>query len=485
MTDFKFKTKPLPHQEIEFIDHWEEPGRALFWEMGVGKTKPVIDSAAYLYRRGRVGGMLVVAPKGVEQNWHWDELPKHMPDAVRWRSFLWSTERRGTKKFKAELKEFLKFSGCQVLCMSYDAMMTDDAAATAKAFLQQRPRIYVADETTRIKTPGAKVTKRMLASAKYAPYRRIFNGTPASDNPFHVYSQLKFVDPDVWKRELDIPNFLGFKGYFGSWVELQRRDTGQKFSKLVKYRNLDRLNEIVDKYGTRLLKTDVVNLPPKVYSKVYFELSPKQRKVYKQLEDEFRAELSGDLTITADIVIARMVRLQQVCAGHVPSDQEGNLLSLCSPNPRIQALLGAVEDVRKKAIIWCKYDVEVDEVAAALTNMGRSLVTFDGRTSAADRQQAKVDFQEGCADFFIGKPSACGRGITLTAADTVIYYSNSFVLDERLQSEDRAHRVGQDKTVMYIDIVAKGTIDEYIINKLRSKREVSAIVMGDDLPEWI
>lgn len=484
MPDFHFRTKPYDHQLKEFEFSRRMPTRCLFWEMGTGKTKPVIDTAADLFLAGEIDAALVIAPNGVHQNWTADEIPTHFPDEIETSCFTWDSKRRKTKLFQAEYAAFLESPGLPWLAVTYDAIMTDDCAKAVRKYLDENRVLYVADETTMIKTPGAKRTKRVIASGRRAPYKRILNGTPVSDSPFHAYSQVRFTDPDFWKRRFGLNSFTEFKAFFGIW-EQRRISKDRTFPQLIRYRNLKLLHEALDDVGSRVLKDDVLDLPPKVYNKIYYQLSPAQRRLYDELKRDFITWFGDGSSVTAELAIVRMTRLQQICSGYLPADDETELRLIGPDMPRLRLLMETLETVPRQALIWAKYDIDIDLIAQALKKAGISFVTYDGRTSSENRQRAKVDFREGRAKIFLGKPSAAGRGLTLTAADTVIFYNNNFVLDDRLQAEDRAHRITQERKVNYIDLTAAGTVDEHILKILREKRDVSAYIMGDELPPWI
>jgi len=232
------------------------------------------------------------------------------------------------------------------------------------------------------------------------------------------------------------------------------------------------------------------NLPPKLYSKHYFELTPAQRKAYREVKDEYRTWLGTGELVTADLAIVRQTRLQQITSGYIPADDEDQLTCLVEPkdNPRLHLLDEVLDEVGDgcKVIIWGKYNIDVDLIAQRLAARGWETVTWDGRTSQADRATAKERFTRGSARAFVGKPSSsAARGLNLQVADTVIYYNNSFVLDDRQQSEDRAHRPGIHHPVKYIDLIGKGTVDVHIVSSLRKKREVAAAVTGDQLDAWL
>lgn len=481
--DYQFRTKPFRHQLEEFEGHKDDVIRAIFWEQGTGKSKLEVDNAAYLYEQGKINGVLVVAPNGVHRNWVVEEFPKHLPEHIwnRTRLHCYQTSKANTKWHQDELKKLWKHDGLIVMAMSYDAVMTEKGRAAAWAMLRDRAVLYILDESARIKTPGAKRTKRVVASGKYAKYRRILTGTPVSNSPFDVYSQLKFLDEDFWKK-YGIGTFEGFKTQFGVWERQERRD-GRGYNELLGYKHLDQLKAMVDTVSTRLTKEDVLDLPPKLYSKRFFDLEPKQRRLYDELRDEFITFLDSGEMVSASLAIVRLLRLQQVCCGYLPPDGEDEpVQDICFPNPRLSLLKELAEDIPHQVIIWARFKRDIDLICDAL---GREAVRYDGLVDDDGRAEAIDRFQKGDARFFVANAQAAGEGLTLTAARTVIYYSNSFKLTERLQSEDRAHRIGQEHPVNYIDLIAYNTVDLHIVNALASKLDIASKITGDRVREWL
>lgn len=480
------KTTPRPYQLAEYERTKDRASWALWWDQGTGKSKVIIDTLAHLWRAGRVDGLVVLAPGGVEANWIYDEIPKHLDDDIPWEALLWSSKRRKTQKFRRRVQEVLDSPGLQVLAISYDGIMVDDGAKLTRRWLDDHRCLYVADEATAIKTPNAKVTKRVLASAKYAAYRRLLCGTPVEDGPFDLYAQARWVDPSVWERR-GINNFSHFKGRYGMWVQCKLRKSKRSFPKLTRYQNLDDLQECLFEVGTRVRKEDVLSdLPPKTYEKIYFDLSPAQWRVYRDLADGY-ADLGDGKGATAELAIVQMTRRQQVTSGFVPADDEEGLVWIGDRNPRMDALATAVSTIppSDQMIIWAKYNMEIDSVAAWLRERKISYCIYDGRVPTEDRQRAKQDYQAGKFRVFLAKTRAAGKGLTLTAASHVIYFSTYFSGDYRRQSEDRAHRIGQTRSVRYIDLVARDTVDEDIMSILRQKRERSSYLTKDPSPDWI
>lgn len=496
MVDFQFKLPPFPHQKEEWDYSRTMASRAIFWDMGCGKTKLVVDTGAWMYDRGIIDAIFVLAPNGVHENWVTDELPKHMPDNVDWKAFTYQSNKAKTKWHQRACKEILEYPGLAIVCMSYNAFMTKKnkhwmgGLRFTRKFLDKRRVLYVADESQRIKTPGAKRTKSVIASAKYATSRRILSGTPITKDPFDIYSQLKFLDPDFWKTR-GFASLEAFKTHFGIWETFEIKDEDghvtARFEKAVAFKHLNQLHEIVMDVGSRITKEDAnLGLPPKLYTKRYHELCPEQARVYKELKENFLAFLDSGEVITAPIVITQLLRLQQIICGYVTDDLDSSVLHRMAENPRLKLLTDTVEDITAgKVIIWARFREDINQIMEAL---GDKAVRYDGQTSQEDRLIARQRFQDAHdvdCKYFVANPAAAATGLTLTQARTVIYYSNSFDLEHRLQSEDRAHRIGQEHPVLYIDLAARGTVDTKIIWSLRNKKGIASEITGDKVRSWI
>lgn len=481
--DYTPKTTPFPHQAKLHEETRDLSAYGLFLEQGLGKTKVVLDTAGHLFLEGKIDGLLVIAPPAVAPNWVRDEIPTHLPDAMRAACHLWESKRAGTKKHQRAAKEVLEHDGLAVLVMSYEGFMTDRGTAFAKEFLTNRTCLYVLDESARIKTPGAKRTKRILASAKYAPYRRVLTGTPVANSPFDVFTQLKFLKNDVW-APFGCSNFYAFRTRFGEWIQ-QKLGSGRSFPKLIKYKNLDVLHGVVDSMGCRLLKDDVLDLPPKLYQKRYFEATPEQTKAIRELKEHLFLETEDGKEVTALLAITQLLRAQQILSGFMGVDGEDGEVYELKKNPRLDALMEIVEDCPHKMIVWARFRYDVDQICAAMKKAGIEYVRYDGAVGTDEREEARDAFQKGDAKVFVANPACAGEGLTLHAARTVVYFNNTFKLTERLQSEDRAHRIGQKFPVNYIDLICSGSIDEKIVDALRGKQEIASVVTGDTLKEWL
>lgn len=482
------KTTSFGHQAQEFFTHGFSEARGELWEQGTGKTKPIIDSAAALYERRDLNGMMILAPNGVHRNWIANEYPAHLPDRIaeKARYHVWTSN--DTKKHKAHFDWMMAGQGFTALAMSYDALMTNRGRDAWKKYLKTKETMYALDESMYIKTPNTKRVKRIATSNVASNFRRIMTGTPITNTPFDIYSQIKFLDPNVW-HPYGIREFSAFKTYFGIWIESNFRDSrGNAVSQCVEYKNLDLLKSIVAKYCTRYLKEDVLDLPPKLYTKHYFELTNQQKKIYRALRDEYRAELDSGAEISAPLAIVRLLRLQQIVCGYLPEDDSSKVLRpIPGANPRMDALIEDLNLLGHQALVWARFHEDIDQIYGRLGQQKADWV--DGRKVDKPRDAVIDGFCVGDFQFLVATPSSIGEGYTLNGAKSSHYYSNSFNLKDRLQSEDRNHRIGQDDKVFYTDYIGlidgKAAIDDRLLDNLRNKVDVASQVTGDELREWI
>lgn len=219
-------------------------------------------------------------------------------------------------------------------------------------------------------------------------------------------------------------------------------------------------------------------MPEKIYKQHPFEMTAEQSRAYEMLSEQLRVRLEdGEEAVVS--ALASLVKLQQITSGFVIPPGGGDPIYVGEKSPRLAALVELVEDLNGQFIVWARFREELSHIAAALRKAGLRVAEYHGGVNAADREAAVDGFQRGEIDVFVGQPQSGGIGLTLTRAETVIYYSNDFNLETRLQSEDRAHRIGTKHHVVYIDLVAQDTIDEGIARALQRKTDVAANVLGD------
>lgn len=481
---FTPRLPPLVHQAAFLADHGTDAAYGLFHEQGTGKTKSLIDNLVQLVMAGQAADAFVLAPNGVHLNWTLEELPKHWPaDAPPYVSFAWSTDKAITKKHAAAFAEFLAApqGTVRVLCMSYDGMLTDPGKAASWSLLRGERCVYIADESQRFKSPAAKGkhkvrrTEVTLKSSVYAPFRRIASGTPM-DTPLDIYSQVRFLDSEFWQRELGLGNFTAFRAYF-STIKMEYGPGGRQYPSITGYRNLDILERVLRKISSRVLKSDVLDLPPKTYKRYFHELTPAQAQAVEGLRSDAMTVLASGEVVTTEMALTLQLRLRQIGAGHITPSAGAESIPF-APNPRGRLVAEVLKDLTRPALCWAAFIPDAVILADASRAAGRRPVIY-----GQDPDALKL-FHAGAADDLIASlSSGLIEGHTLNEADTTIYYSNSPRLITRQQSEDRNHRIGQALPVTYIDLLARGTGDAKRLQRLRTKRTAVGAVLGDDQAE--
>lgn len=585
----KFKTTPYKHQ-LEYLTRFgRKPVAALLAEMGTGKTWMIINNIADLWSSGDCDGVLVFAPNGVHTNWTRLELPKHLPDWVRWKTAPWVSG--GNKREKAEIESLYDGAGdgtLRILTMNWEALQHKSGFQAAERFAMCFRRLMiVCDESDAVKNPKAERTKQLMKLKKYSYWRRIMSGTPINNAPFDAFSQFSFLDENI----LQTSSFYAFKAEYSELLkenhhliqhivknkvkmadhdkialaneiqalrEMMHRNGREEliiamssvveahesaaYEKVVeglaylrslfapgvskrkgealvliatiesrignylqkvnaafnpnrlpqivdkdkngrpKYRNLDKLSRLIAPHSFRVLKKDCLDLPDKIYKTLIFSMTPEQIDVYKKAEEECRLVFQGQETPFAKLTA--VTKLAQITSGYYIHPLSDDPVRIPGDNPKLDLLVERVQaiiDQGEKVIVWARYRIEIEDIARRLAEAGIKAVEYHGGIKKGDRVDAIEQFQNGDASVFIGNQQAGGTGITLVAASYVIYFSNNFSLRDRLQSEDRAHRIGQEKNVTYINIAAKGTIDEAVIGALMNKKDVADTIIDKGL----
>jgi SNF2 family DNA or RNA helicase len=475
--NYKFKTKPYAHQLTALEKSWNKENFAYFMEMGTGKTKVLIDNVAMLYDKGKIDGALIIAPKGVVKTWYEQELPTHLADHIENVSVLWQANI--TKGQQEKLDSLFEIdSALHILVMNVEALSTEKGVKFASKFINSHKTLMAIDESTTIKTPTARRTKNIIKMGVNAKYKRIMTGSPITKNPLDLYTQCEFLDP--WL--LDFASYYAFRNRYAEMKTMHLR--GRSIQVVAGFQNLGELSDKVKDFSYRVLKEDCLDLPPKNFVKRHITLTADQKRIYEQMKKHAIAMLNKKVTTTVT-VLTQLMRLHQITCGYVTAD-DGTIQEVESN--RLNELMSVLEETEGKVIIWANYQFSVSDIIKKITKVygPDSYVHYYGLTPQEDRQDFIRKFQnDPKCRFIIGTPQTGGYGITLTQANTVVYYSNGYDLEKRLQSEDRAHRIGQKKNVTYIDIIAEDTIDEKIVEALRSKIDIASQVMGEELKEWI
>ena len=475
--NYKFKTKPYEHQLKALEMSWNREVFAYFMEMGTGKSKVLLDNIAMLYDAGKIDAVLIIAPKGVYKNWYDSEIPVHMVNHVQRKMVLWQAVINQKQQQKLDTL-FKSETDLHILIMNVEAFSTKKGLDFASKFLLSHKALVAVDESTTIKNPGAKRTKNILRLSNMSKYRRILTGSPVTKSPLDLYTQCLFLDPYL----LDHASYYSFRTRYA--IMRTANFNGRSVNIVVGYHNLEELAEKLKPFSYRILKDDCLDLPPKTFMKRVIQLTPEQKKVYAQMKSMALAELKGKMITTVN-VITQLMRLQQITCGHFKAD-DGSFQEI--KNNRVDELMDLIEEIEGKTVIWAHWQKDVQIIKETLIKKyGKcSVVDYYGLTPQDERQENIKNFQQRAeVRFFVGTPQTGGYGITLTAASNMIYYSNGYDLEKRLQSEARIDRIGQEKPMTYIDILAEDTIDEKIVKSLRKKVNIATEIMGEELKAWI
>ena len=473
MWKYPYKTKPFEHQRKALNLSANQTNYAYFMEMGTGKTKTTIDNIGYLNLTKQLKAALIIAPKSVYSIWK-NEINTHLPNEIKYYCYVWK------QSSKKEIKHFEKFDGMKFFLINVEALSTKNGLKACEDFLRKHPyNITIIDESTTIKNPKAKRTKNILRLRYLAKVRRILTGSPVTKSPLDLYTQCAFLDP----RLLGYKSYYAFRNRFCIFDEVYVAQ-GETINVPVGYQNLSELEQKLKEFSFRVTKDECLDIPDKIYQIRYVKLEGEQKRAYESLRLRAMALLE-ESTISVHNKLTELLRLHQLANGHC-KDDAGGMLQF--ENPKLKAMLEILEETDQKVIIWATYIHNINEINKTLSEKygNDAVVSMYGATSVDDRNTAVERFQnDPKCRFFVANPVTGGYGLTLTAAKYVIYYSNNYNLEVRRQSEDRAHRIGQDKNVVYIDIMAENTIDDKIVTALKGKIELSAKTLGDNPQKWL
>lgn len=482
LDNYPHKVAPYAHQAEILKETWHLPSWALFMEMGTGKSKLAIDTFCMQYMAGMVDSVLIIAKKGEYANWVYDQLPRHLPDCVDAKVYLYSTYAQRTKKGKAGYADMVGHSGLRIMVVNVEALISKVTKEALSHFYSQASGVcMILDESTCVKNHKSARAKEAYKWAAKSRTRRIMTGTSITQSPM-----------DLWGQSLALGKGLlgptSFYAFRGRYAVLETQHLGSRAIQTIKgYQRLDELARVVKGFSTQVLKDECLDLPEKIYQRLYVELTPAQKEAYSDLKDKAILQIDGGGQLTVTNALSLMTKLHQVVCGQLKLE-DGTYVSL--ENNRISAVLEKLEDFNGKAIIWANYVQTIEDLTSALEEKfgEHSTGSYYGGTSADERQALVKGFQDpdNPLRFLVANPQTAGYGLTLTQATLVIYYSNSFNLEHRLQSEDRAHRIGQTSVVNYIDLVSPDTVDERIIDALRQKKNISDIVLDRaSLKSWL
>lgn len=476
----RFKTAPYDHQIREFEEHAEAPARACAWYMRTGKSKNVIDRACHLYKAGKIDGVLVFAPNGIHANWTEREVPTHCwrdckPSAITWRSTQASAILGRFHDWKGVFSRDILKAPFAWFAVNSESMTRKDARAAIARFVKLRRALLVFDESDDFGTPGAKRTKMARALARRCPFRIILSGTLVTSTPLLAYSQYELLE----KGALGFDTYDEFVNRYAVYEQGHGKG-GRSYPRLSHYQNLDELRERIARYTSVVLR-DECNMPALVQRTRAIEPTPEQLAVYRELHESFRVDIAEERVSVGERA-PRFRKLQQVFSGFV-IDEFKKVKWIPGASPRLDALSEEVFLSPGKVIVWCQFQADIDAVVKRLLRDGHKIVEYHGRVSAEAKSQALTSFRQNReVKSLVGHPQSAGRGLNMSVASKIIWYSYPFSARIYQQAMERATQIG-GKNISVINFEAPGP-DAHIRKTIGERINIADAISGQGLRDF-
>jgi SNF2 family DNA or RNA helicase len=448
-TDLQWKTRPWGHQEPG-VKKWLTVKRgALYHAMGAGKSLEALTGIGFLMQKGIAKRALILCPLSVYAEW-----PRQFERHATAGSLHVINDAKKGKKLLAELPEGA------IVVLNYEKL------ASLEADIAGKFDIIVADEATKIKNPQAQRTKILARLTASVPYVLIMTGTPISKNMIDVFGEFLVMD-NFWFGK----SFWLFKQRYcvmGGWMGHQ----------IVGYHREDELRKIIDFPSHRVTKQEALpHLPPKVFEERTCEMTPEQRKIYKETQKKFWIEFQQG-NIDVKNAAARVVKLQEIANGFVISDQH-EVIRIS--NSKLECLSDTIEEIDgdDQITIWCRFreDIRCIEEILAERFPDRKVFSLHGDTK--ERPTLLANYRETKGSVLVVQIQTGGMGLDLTCSRFGLIYSNVFEYALREQLEDRHHRPGQVNAVTYIDFITENSVDRKIQDVLANRKTLADWIMED------
>lgn len=480
VTSFNYKMKPYKVQLDALKASCFLPEFGYILDMGLGKTKIILDNACILYEHNKIQALLVVAPNSVYRNWSLREIPKHMAEHIDYRVWVYKQDNMEL------LRHFLEHPGpLSVLLANTEAFSTrKDLAHILGTFMEISPTMMVVDESTMIKQVKSERTKTIIAMGRKAAYRRIATGLIAPNGPMDLFGQFQFLR----EKCLGTNSSTAFKARYCKLAQVRVSRSVMK-DKIIGVQNQEELRAIIDRMSFRATKEECLDLPEKTYEFIESDLDEESQFHYKKMKEEALFEIQNEdpdasVFIRSTNRINMVMRLQMITCGHIKEpDGRGIRFS----NRRIKDTIETLERIGGPVIIWSVFTKDIEDLTIAIRKEwgNDSCVQFFGGTTLNAKDDAVNRFMSGKARFFVANQASGRFGLTLTASSTAVYYSNNWDLEHRIQSEDRIHRIGQLNRCLYLDLIAPRTVNGPMVDSLRKKLDMAAILSGDEVKRWL
>ena len=442
--ELKFKRKPYEHQ-LKMTQRCVQMKRyALLCEMGTGKTQAIINTFQVLKTIDRAKKCLIVCPLSVVGTW--------ISEIIANSDYQFAVL-TGTKKQRMKYLDYR----AEFYIINYEglATMIDYETNRSAVIVHSNPfkdfDMVVLDESSKIKSHSAIRTRISLEAFKNIEFKYILTGTPVTQSPLDIFCQFWFLNPLILRNK----NYYSFRNTYaimGGYGKYQ----------IVAYKNLPELKALIAGHSTQLKKEDCLDLPEKIYEVRRMDMSKDMITQYGEMTRDLITQISEDEFITASIVLTKIIRLQQILSGvYLPRKE----------NIKLNALMEIIEDTGENIIVWCRFRESMREIEKELNKVKIKYSILHGDIKDRDKQIEL--FQKKETRIFLGQINTGGMGITLTAGTIMVYFENTYSLEDRLQSEARAHRIGQRFNVTYIDLLYNHSMEEIVMTAIKNKQDIA------------
>lgn len=446
----ELKTKPYPYQKEGIDELLSFDKYLLLYDMGMGKGLTTIAVALKRKELGQVKHCLVISGiNGMKYTWK-NEVEQHTTSSVKvigGRKNKKGTWVSGSTKDKLDdLNNFNEF----FLVTNVESLRNKEIRDKLKDLMKKNViEMIIFDELQSVKSSSSQQGKALLLLSKYVKYFYGLTGTPLMNSPLDLYVPLKLVDKEksnLYGFSHRYANYGGFGGY-----------------EIVSYKNLSELQQKLDSVSLRKKKSDVLDLPPKIYIDEYVELGKKQRKIYDDVLKMIMENID-EISLSPD-PLGQMIRLRQATAD---TSILSSTIHESAKIDRLKEIVKEIVDNGDSCLIFSSWTTVTDILERELQEYKMAVIT--GKVKDRERQKKKFMEDDSC-HVLIGTVAAMGTGLTLTKATTVIFMDEPYTRAAKEQAEDRAHRIGTTSSINIITLMAKDTIDEYI-HKLVMKKGV-------------
>lgn len=433
-------TTALYSYQQQAVDHLRVPRfGALFMEMGTGKTRTAIELLKL--RQHKISRVIWFCPVSAKETLR-HQLQTHT-----------DCDPANIYVFDHKTRPY-RLPAAWWYIVGTESMSSSNRVVLSVASLIDDHACVVVDESSAIKTYWALRTERITLLAERARYRLVLTGTPLSQGLQDLYAQMRFLHPDI----------LGYRSFYS--FAHQHLIYSEKYPGVViKTRHTDVVAAKVAPYVFQIKKAECLELPEKLYTQRRMSMTPAQEQAYRQAKEEILLSCEPD-EIDSVTIFRLFTALQQIVCGYWARRMPNSTITLQTyPHKRLELLgatLGEI-DASAKVLIWSKYRRCLSSIVELLTQKYgvHAVSQFHGGLTETKRN-AELDRFRHDARFLVATPSCGGYALTLNEATHVVFYTNGFKYADRLQAEDRCHRVGQTNKVTYIDLVCSQSIDERI-----------------------